>query len=166
MKKIVSEILVVISFIGSIVTIYTDEKVRDIAKIITMFAISILMIIIIQMIWNYLTNWVRNFKEFMNLIRTIKEQFNSVARIDEVAENMVILNEKLVELDKTLAEMSQKNTEYNLAYNQISKKVKDFEEKIIEKLDGKSYFQYRTTDVTVELKRLIDRQIKIVNPSI
>lgn len=102
----------------------------------------------------------------MNLIRTIKEQFNSVARIDEVAENMVILNEKLVELDKTLAEMSQKNTEYNLAYNQISKKVKDFEEKIIEKLDGKSYFQYRTTDVTVELKRLIDRQIKIVNPSI
>lgn len=176
MKKKASYILAFISFIGSMVTIYTDNTVQNIAKNITFFAICILGIIIIYTIGNYLTNWIEKFKEFMDTLVDIKELSNSITSINKISENMATLNKKVIELDKILADMSQKNMNFNLTCNQAWKDVKDFQEKIIEKLDsksyfqyrtkiekldGKSYFQYRTTDVTVQLIRLLDTQKEI-----
>lgn len=161
MKKKVSGLLAVISLIGSIVTIFTDKTVQNIAKIITLLAICFFVISIFNMMCDYLKNGIKKFKELVEVLRAIEQQPTSTARIDEMVENMVVLKKNVVELDKKLADMSQKNMDINLGVNQIWKKVKDYEDKFIERLDGKSYFQYRTTDVTVQLKRLIDTKKEI-----
>lgn len=122
MKKKVSGILAVISFIGSIVTIYTDKTVQSIAEVITLIAICILVIIIINMMWNYLIKRGRRLKEFLDVLVTLKEQSNSLARIDEIVENMVTLNERMIELENVLSDMSQKNMDFYLTYNQTWKK--------------------------------------------
>ncbi len=149
-KKLASGILVFWGAIGTLVSIYgSNEKLQNFAKIATIIVFVFLAIVILFIIQEFAVKFKAQIEEFMS----IKEQLSNI--------NIKELNNQLVKMDDTITDMINKTKNFDETCYQTREKVNGCQEEIIAKLNDKSYFQYHTTDVTSQLKKLLDSNSKI-----
>ena len=160
MKKVLSVILASIGFIGTMVTIFGGEEMHNIAKKVTIFAFFILVIIILFVVHDYVKDKIRKLKNLFQEFQAIKKQLD-IEKIKKMTDSIEQLNSKVVKLDNSLSKVMEKTTDFNQTCNQTREKVNECQEEIIAKLNDKSYFQYHTTDVTTQLKQLLDTNKEI-----
>lgn len=185
MKKTMAFIVTFVGIVGTVVTIWGGERLQSIAKVITIIAFLILIILAFLVIRDYFVKQIKkikvllsdllSLKDTLNKIETIKimtdrpcnalteeEQLNNIKTIKKITDNLSELNKKVVKLDETVNKIIEESIKnFNDTCNQTRKKVNGCQEEIIAKLNDKSYFQYHTTDVTTQLKNLLDTNKKI-----